>query len=497
MAKILLVEDNEMNRDVLSRRLERKGFEVIMAIDGQQGIDMAIGHRPDLILMDLSLPIIDGWEATRLLKADPITARIPIIAVTAHAMAGDRDKAIEAGCDDYDTKPLDILRLVGKIETLLARGSGGNADSVLEEPPPAGYIKSASVSGLGLSRGRILIVDDIEENRDILTRRVSREGYLYLTAENGEIAMRILEEQNIDLVLLDIQMPVMDGFEVLRRMKADTAFRHIPVIVISASTENESVIKGIEMGADDYLPKPFDAVLLKARIGASIEKKKLRDQELVFREQVAFEKKRADDLLNALFPHFVVQELITTDEYRPRRHQNVAVLFSDIVGFTRYCDGHHPEEVIEHLQHLVEAFEEVAAAHRVQKVKTIGDAFMACAGLVERVENPVLSCLECGLAMIERARQIPPHWELRVGIDCGPLVAGIVGKRQYSLDIWGDTVNVASRVEEASTNGRVSISGKAWPQIQHCCRGESRLVEIQGKGQMEIVEFKGFTKTGR
>ncbi len=119
MAKILLVEDNEMNRDMLSRRLVRKGYEVAMAVDGRQGVDMARSGDYDIVLMDMSLPEIDGWEATRRLKQAAETKALPIIALTAHAMAGDRDKALEAGCDDYDTKPIDLPRLLGKIEALL------------------------------------------------------------------------------------------------------------------------------------------------------------------------------------------------------------------------------------------------------------------------------------------------------------------------------------------------------------------------------------------
>ena len=121
MRKILLVEDNEMNRDMLSRRLVRSGYAVIMAVDGARGVAMATSDRPDLILMDMSLPVIDGWEATRQIKATPELRKIPIIALTAHAMATDRDKALEAGCDDYDTKPVELQRLLGKIETLLAQ----------------------------------------------------------------------------------------------------------------------------------------------------------------------------------------------------------------------------------------------------------------------------------------------------------------------------------------------------------------------------------------
>jgi len=119
MQKILLVEDNEMNRDMLSRRLIRNGYEVVIAIDGQQGVDMALSERPALILMDMSLPVIDGWDATRRIKADAATRGIPVIGLTAHAMAGDREKAIEAGCEDYDTKPVEISRLLGKIAALL------------------------------------------------------------------------------------------------------------------------------------------------------------------------------------------------------------------------------------------------------------------------------------------------------------------------------------------------------------------------------------------
>ena len=122
MPRILLVEDNEMNRDMLSRRLRREGFEVEVAVDGREGVDRARSVRPDLVLMDMSLPVLDGYEATRLLKNDPGTASIPVVALTAHAMTGDRERSLAAGCDEYDTKPVELPRLVGKIRALLPRG---------------------------------------------------------------------------------------------------------------------------------------------------------------------------------------------------------------------------------------------------------------------------------------------------------------------------------------------------------------------------------------
>jgi two-component system cell cycle response regulator DivK len=123
MAKILLIEDNELNSDMLSRRLQRRGYEVLVATDGAEGLAMARSEKPDLILMDMSLPVVDGWEASRQLKADVTTQVIPVIALTAHAMAGDRDKALDAGCDDYDVKPVELDRLLGKMEALLQRGT--------------------------------------------------------------------------------------------------------------------------------------------------------------------------------------------------------------------------------------------------------------------------------------------------------------------------------------------------------------------------------------
>ena len=132
MAKILLVEDNEMNRDMLSRRLQRRGYDVVLAVDGQSGVEMAQTEAPDLVLMDMSLQVLDGWEATRRLKADAPTKHIPVIALTAHAMSGDRAKALGAGCDDYDTKPVELPRLLGKIEALLGRSGSKTA----EKPVP-------------------------------------------------------------------------------------------------------------------------------------------------------------------------------------------------------------------------------------------------------------------------------------------------------------------------------------------------------------------------
>jgi adenylate cyclase len=342
------------------------------------------------------------------------------------------------------------------------------------------------------SAGHMLVVDDNELNRDLLCRRLKQQGYTYAAARHGQEAIELLGAQTFDVVLLDIMMPEMNGYEVLERMKDNPDLRHIPVIMISAVDELESVIRCIEMGAEDYLPKPFNATLLKARIGASLEKKRLRDQERAHLLEIDAQRKRADDLLRVILPDPVADELKTTNAIKPRRYENVAVMFCDIVEFTSYCDRRDPEEVLNYLQGLVEIFEELALRHSLEKIKTIGDAFMTTAGLLRPVENPVLNCVACGLEMVAAAPRVPPGWQVRVGIHAGPVIAGVVGRRQYLFDVWGDTVNMAARVEGLGAPGAVNLSGEAWSYVSSLCRSRGRrLVNVKGKGELEIYEVDG------
>ena len=336
----------------------------------------------------------------------------------------------------------------------------------------------------------LLVVDDNEDNRFTLTQRLKREGYpVVACAHNGREALDLLAERSFDLVLLDISMPEMDGYQVLEHLKADTALRKIPVVMISAIDEIDSVARCIGLGAEDYLSKPFNAVLLRARVAACLEKKRLRDQEASYTQQIEGEKRRADELLHAMLPPGAVRELKATNEVRPRRYDEVAVLFCDIVGFTSYCDGNPPEKVVEGLQALVGEYERIVRRHEMEKIKTIGDAFMATAGLFNAVADPIVSCLRCGLDMVAASRRIEPRWEVRVGVQFGPVVAGIIGQRQYVFDLWGDTVNTAAHIAAVAGSGAVVTSATTWHRIGDRGRGRSLgLVDIKGKGPIELIE---------
>ena len=380
----------------------------------------------------------------------------------------------------------DGLELPGR-EPLPDRETGARTPRGRLPETAEGPAEGINSSAFRTAPGRLLVVDDDGMTRDMLSRRLERQGHTVALAEGGRQALEMVRAEPLDLVLLDIMMPEVDGYQVLQGIKSDPTLQHIPVIMLSALDEMDSVVRCILMGAEDHLSKPFDPVLLRARIGACLEKKRLRDQEALHLQQLEDERKRADDLLHVILPDQVVDELKATSTVKPRRYENVAVLFCDIIGFTAYCDVRQPEEVINSLQGLVEVYEDLALRHELEKIKTIGDSFMAAAGLLKALENPVLNCVRCGLEMISETRKVPAGWQVRIGIDFGPVVAGVVGRRQYLFDLWGDTVNTAARIESHGSTGTVNLSKPAWEQFTARSLG---VTQVKGKVDLEIFALE-------
>ena len=324
MARLLLVEDEQVNRDLFRRRLERKGYTVVAAENGLSAVALTQSEKPDLVLMDLGLPDIDGWEATRRIKADRATAAIPIIALSAHATAEARARALAAGCEEFETKPVNWDAVFKKIEEALERAKaraaaapkplppsdseidlGGSpapdpgaitdiirgprraADDSTVMPPAVSAPKEEAKELCAVQPKRILVVEDNDANRVMLCRRLNKHGYLTTEAADGREALDAVRKQWFDLVLCDIMMPGVDGFEVLRTMKTDPELSVIPIVMISAVDEMASIVRCIEMGAEDYLHKPYEPVLLHARINACLDKRRLRDQEVAYLRAVA------------------------------------------------------------------------------------------------------------------------------------------------------------------------------------------------------------------
>jgi adenylate cyclase len=341
-----------------------------------------------------------------------------------------------------------------------------------------------------LAPARLLLADDDASNRELLRRRLEKMGHEVVAVGDGGEALERLRGERFDLVLLDLLMPGLDGREVLARIKADPRLRDMPVIMISALDQVEGIVRCIELGAEDYIAKPFNPVFLRARVGAGLEKKRLRDREVSYLHQIQQEKQRSEDLLHIILPADVAEELKATQRVQPCRFESVGVLFCDIVGFTRFCDQHTPEEVLACLQGVVEAFEEVSARHGLEKIKTIGDSFMCTIGLRTPGVSPALSAVSCGLEMIDAAARLPPHWQVRVGVHVGPVVAGVVGRRKYQYDIWGDTVNLAARMTQAAQPASVCVSGDTWRLLGGHPRSQPMgRIEVKGKGPLDLFRI--------
>lgn len=386
------------------------------------------------------------------------------------------------------------LKLVDDMVTRLRMADGNGLIDDVQRYMDRIVIRTNDNGAVAASKkpGRILVAEDHESSRLMIEKYLKTMGHTVVTTCDGREAQSRLRNQAFDLVLTDIEMPGANGFELIASMQASEKLRSLPVIALSGHSELDDIARCIALGADDYLPKPFNREILHARVEACLEKKRLRD----LTEQ---ERRRHKELLHSIMPRSIVEELSRSDAVRPIQRDGVAVLFADIVGFTPYCDRHQdrPDIVLEHLRRLFEIWEHSAIGLRVQKIKTIGDAFMAAAGLLEDADNPVLDCVRLGLDMIRRTRDLvddsgqPLGFDLRVGVHVGPVVAGVLGRRQALFDLWGDTVNTAARLESHGEIGSVNLSGTAWSFVEELVCGETRSVcSLKGKANpLDVIHM--------
>ncbi|NER34822.1 MAG: response regulator [Oscillatoria sp. SIO1A7] len=342
----------------------------------------------------------------------------------------------------------------------------------------------------------VLVVDDAQTNRNLLGHRLKKQGYSVSLAGNGVEALESIRSQPFDLVLLDVMMPQMNGYEVLEILKADSALRHIPVIMISAVDQLDSVVKCIELGAEDYLPKPFNPVLLRARIGASLEKKRLRDRERAFLQQLQEEQEKSERLLLNILPKPIADRLMSGELTIADSFQEVTVLFADIVGFSQMSSDLSPAELVELLNEIFSAFDELASEYRLEKIKTIGDAYMVVGGLPTPRPDHAQAIANMALDMLEASRQFhKPNGEkisMRIGISTGPVEAGVIGIKKFSYDLWGDTVNTASRMESHGIPERIQVSETTYDLLESQYLFEERgSIKVKGKGQMTTYLLLG------
>ena len=351
---------------------------------------------------------------------------------------------------------------------------------------------------MGLEGKKILVVDDNANNTDLLSKRLGKEGHTVLICNNGTDALKQIREKcdEIDLILLDIIMPGINGYEVLKYVKSDERYHQIPVIMLSSMDEVDSIYRCFELGADDYVTKPFDATILNVRIDSNIEKKKLRDKEKQYLTQIKEEQKKSDLLLLNILPQSIADRLKNGEMTIVDEFKDVSVLFADLVGFTKLTTEIPARKLIELLNELFSEFDTLTEKFNLEKIKTIGDSYMVVSGLPKKNKSHGILIANMSLAMqntitnFQKKHQL--KLQLRIGINSGPVSAGVIGKKKFIYDLWGDTVNVASRMESCGENGHFHVTENTQHILADTYNFEKRtMLNVSGKGSMQTYFLIG------
>jgi adenylate cyclase len=504
-AEMLMDDAVEANRGQLTDDLQR-------ILDASRNLHRLILSLRDPATIHQGDDSTDPAEYRRTLRHD---LRTPINAIKGYGEML-REDAADGGAE---TLVADLDKLLGEATLLLDRIDGLVTFSGSDAPPSYGTGPAATETGAparmvesllkavrplaakeanfaAVQPSRILVVDDNASNRDLLSRRLQRQGHTVLQAEDGTIALGLVEKEAPDLVLLDLMMPGISGYDFLTLLKRDPRSQEIPVIMISALSELDSIVRCIEAGADDYLAKPFDPTLLRARVGSSLEKKHLRDREREMVEALRIEKERSEQLLLNILPKAIVKRLHDGETIIADQLSNVTILFSDLVAFTKLSSRLSAGDLVRLLNDLFSEFDRLALSLGVEKIKTIGDAYMLVGGLPEPRADHAHAVADMALAMIEAVDRIncelPLPLQMRIGIHSGDVVAGVIGTHKFAYDIWGDAVNVASRMESHSMPNRIQISATTHRHLHEGFRLEPHgTVDIKGKGPMETYFLLG------
>jgi adenylate cyclase len=346
-------------------------------------------------------------------------------------------------------------------------------------------IRNEAVAGRALRcRGLVLVVDDEEPNRMLLRDPLEAHGYEIVEAENGEQALQRIEQRPPDVILLDVMMPRMDGFEVCRRLKRDARTAHIPILIVTALSERMERMMGIAAGASDFLSKPVDLQELTLRVGHAAHAKHLFDQ-------LQAERARSEQLLLNILPRPIAERMKKGEVDIAEQHPDVTVLVADLVGFTTLAAHIGPDQVVYLLNEIFSGFDLIAEKHRLEKIKTIGDAYMVAGGIPEARPDHARAIAELALDLMGEIENFNRAYntsiQLRIGISTGSVVAGVIGRRKFTYDLWGDTVNLACRLESLGQAGSIQVSDLTYEQLKDKYQFDgSRSLEIKGRGK-ELV----------
>ena len=543
--KILSVDDSKAVRTLLSRVLSPFACELCEASNGEEGLAIAMKERPDLIILDYNMPVMDGVTMLQRLREDPAVRQIPVIMLTTESSAEKLATIARLGVHDYITKPFNeklLLTKVARFISLVERarleknGQSWAAANIDREELATEFIEpDFAQSTASLQRASVLVVDDSRTMRLRLTRELNDLGFNNIKeAANGRQALELVLKEPFDLMLLDMEMPEMNGLELLMALKKNTELDRPPVIVISAADQIENAVKCIEAGAEDYLPKPFNQILLRARATSCIEKKRLRDLDRLRLNELQSEKDRTEAANKRVTEQNQILENLSSklSKYLSpqiyqsifRGEQNVeisskrkklTICFSDIAGFTETTDNLESEELTNVLNHYLTEMSVIALQYGATIDKFIGDAILLFFGDPESkgVAEDAKACVMMAIAMQRRMRELEQEWRkrgllrpfrIRIGIATGFCTVGNFGSRdRMDYTIIGNEVNLAARLQAAAEPGSILLSHETNALVQGLILTEEQPpITVKGfpkpiSGYKLVGTYEDLVKAGR
>jgi CheY-like chemotaxis protein/class 3 adenylate cyclase len=479
---ILVVEDNALNRKLVRDVLQSQGYAVLETETAEAGIEAARTQHPRLILMDIQLPGMDGASATRILRRDPATRAIPVIAVTASVMPTQHAEVMSAGFDGIQLKPISVASLIAEVRRVLDRPAGPTPDAAVSSPA------ASPVAPARGGRGHVLVVDDTPHNVKLLADILRAEGFRVSTAASGPEALAAIAAERPDLVLLDVMMPGMSGYEVCRRLRADDVTRLLPVVFVTALDAVEERVKGIDAGADDFLTKPVNQAEVVARVRSLLRIGALHDtvrrqaaelaewnQALVTRVETQVAELGRLERLKRFFSPPVADAIARDDETMLRPHRRlVTVVSADLRGFTAFAESAEPEEVMRVLQEYHREMGRLITAWDGTLEHFAGDGIVVVFNDPVLVPDPQERAVRMALAMRDtvetlRARWLRQGFELGAGfgISTGYATAGVLGyDGRWDYTVIGTVMNQAARLVGVAEHGQVLVSERLLEAVE-------------------------------
>lgn len=326
-------------------------------------------------------------------------------------------------------------------------------------------------AGTTRSAGFVLVVDDEEQNRTLLRHPLEARGYEVEEAENGMHALRKIATRPPDVILLDLMMPQMDGYDVCRQLRRSAKTRHLPILMITALSERGDRLMGIQAGANDFLNKPIDIQDVILRVGNAVYAKHLHDQLLA-------EQEKSERLLLNILPKGIAERMQNGETNIADFHENATVLVANLVGFTSLSSHIDPWQVVQLLNEVFSAFDILVEEQGLEKVKTFGDAYMVAAGISfprpDHAEASARLAINLRQEIERRNTQDNSSMQLRIGISTGPVIAGVIGRKTIAYDLWSETVNHACRLESTGEAGKIQVSESSYERLNQIYQFEQR-----------------------